>query len=189
MKIAVVTTFPESQFDVCAKEMLQTFNQFWPQDIKIYVQLDQDTGPELNNKVLDALGGEGRCFVANQFDKEQLDFIERWKDYKPRSYLDEVVKFSHKVFALEKCADAIKDEVDYIIWLDADVITKKPIDLEYLQSVFPAEDEVVSYLQRKGLHSECGFVVYNMKAGGYDLLRQMKNEYIVSDFKEYKLGS
>jgi len=143
--------------------------------------------PELNNKII-SVTGEDRVFIAGKFDDDQKKFIERWKNHKPKSYLDDVVKFSHKVFALEKCADAIKDSVDYLIWLDADVITKKPIDYEYLKELLPADDEVVSYLNRKDLHSECGFVVYNMKADGYDLLHQMKNEYVLGTFNDYKHG-
>lgn len=146
----------------------------------MYVQLDEmhpEAFKELNNKIVTILGEE-RCFIAGKFEEEQKAFIEAWKDHKPKSYLDDAVKFSHKVFALEKCADAIKDSHDYLIWLDADVITKKPIDYEWLKTVLPADDEVVSYLARKGLHSECGWVAYNLKAGGYDLLKAMKDEYL-----------
>jgi hypothetical protein len=190
MKIAACTTFPKHFFDTCAGEMLSTFAKNWPQDIKMYIQLDEmpkEEFIELNNKILTILGEE-RVFIAGKFDDDQKDFIERWKDHKPRSYLDDVVRFSHKVFALEKCADAVKDSVDYLIWLDADVITKQPLDYEWLKKVLPADDEVVSYLQRDTLHSECGFVVYNMKAGGYDLLHQMKNEYTLGNFSEYTKG-
>lgn len=190
-RIAVCTTFPKEHFSVCAAEMLQSFKNNWPEEVKIYIQLDEmpaDEFNELNNAIITILG-EGRSFISGKFDADQLAFKERWKDWKPKSYLDDVVKFSHKVFALEKCADALKDTVDYLIWLDADVITKKPVDYEWLKTVLPADDEVVSYLHRKGLHSECGWVAYNMKAGGYELLLQMKNEYVLGNFSDYPKGA
>lgn len=190
-RIAVCSTFPLEHFSICAAEMLQAFKNNWPEDIKIYIQLDEmpaDQFNELNNSIVTILG-ENRSFISGKFDDDQLKFKERWKDWKPKSYLDDVVKFSHKVFALEKCADAIKDSVDYLIWLDADVITKKPVDYEWLKTVLPADDEVVSYLHRTGLHSECGWVAYNMKAGGYDLLLQMKNEYVLGTFADYPKGA
>ncbi len=190
-RIAVVTTFPNDHFEVCAAEMLASFNEYWPKDIKIYIQLDEqpeDSFNDLNNKIVSILD-QDRCYIAGKFDDEQRIFIERWKDHKPTSYLNSVVKFSHKVFAIEKCADAIKDDVDYLIWLDADVITKSAVDYEWLKTVLPDDDQVVSYLHRKGLHSECGFVAYNMKAGGYDLLKEMKNEYLLDHVKEYKRGA
>lgn len=190
MKIAVATTFPEGQFSICAAEMLASFKKHWPEDVKIYIQLDEqpeESFRDLNNKIMDILG-EDKCFIAGMFEQEQKEFIERWKDHKPESYLWDIVKFSHKVFALEKCADAIKDDIDYLIWLDADVITKHPITYEWLKSVLPGDDEVVSYLNRGELHSECGWVAYNLKAGGYELLSQMKNEYILGHFNEYTKG-
>jgi hypothetical protein len=190
MKIAVCTTFPNNHFEVCAAEMLASFHQYWPEDIKIYIQLDEqprESFVTLNNHIIDIVGEE-RSFIARTFEDEQKQFIERWKDHKPKSYLDDVVKFSHKIFALERCAEAVKDEYDYLIWLDADVITKKPITLDWLREVLPTGDEVVSYLGRKNFYSECGFVAYNLKAGGYDLLLKMKNEYINDSFKSYPGG-
>lgn len=190
-RIAVCTTFPKEHFQICAAEMLSSFKQYWPEDIKIYIQLDEMPAREfddLNNAIVSILG-EGRSFIAGEWEEDQKKFHERWKDWKPKTYLDDVVKFSHKVFALQKCADAIKDDIDYLIWLDADVITKRTVDYEWLKTVLPADDEVVSYLHRKGLHSECGWVAYNMNAGGAELLSQMKNEYILGNFKDYKKGA
>lgn len=198
MKIAVCTTFPNEQFDVCAKEMLETFHKYWPEDIKIFIQVDeqgQDSFNDLNNNILAAVGtraeaGEvsDRCYISAAWHDEQKKFMNQFKDHKPKSYKENIVGFSHKVFALEKCADAIKDDVDYIIWLDADVITKSEVTYDWLKSVLPEDGQVVSYLHRGGLHSECGFVAYNMRHGGYELLHQMKNEYILGGVLEYKNG-
>lgn len=189
-RIAVCTTFPADHFDVCAKEMLASFCANWPEDIKIYIQLDEMSEPDfmdLNNRIIETTGEE-RAFIAGKFDEDQKAFIDRWKLHKPQSYLGEAIKFSHKVFALEKCGDAVKESVDYLIWLDADVITKSKVDYEWLKSVLPADDEVVCYLDRKGLHSECGYVAYNMKNGGYELLSQMKNEYVLDSILTYEKG-
>ncbi len=168
--------------------MLYTFNQYWPQDIKLYIQLDEmpaDQFNALNDRIIEILG-EDRCFIAGLWDDDQKAFMERWKDHKPKTYMHDVVRFSHKVFALEKCADALKDTVDYLIWLDADVITKQPIDYEWLKEVLPGEGEVCSYLGREGWYSECGFVAYSLKAHGYDLLRHMKEDYVRDEFQTNK---
>lgn len=191
MKIAVVTTFPNEHFNICAEEMLTAFHAYWPEDVKIYIQLDEQSEAsfnELDAKIL-KIFGEDRFLLSGKFEEEQKEFIAKWKPFKPQSYLDDIVKFSHKVFALEKAADAAKDSIDYLIWLDADVITKRQVDKAWLKTVLPEDDEVVSYLHRKGLHSECGFVAYNMKNGGYDLLLEMKNEYLHGDFTKYTRGA
>ena len=194
-KIAICTTFPNEYWNICAAQMLASIKNNWPEDIKVYVQLDeQDEASfvDINNKVLQVMG-EDRVFVASLWDEDQKAFLERWKDYKPESYMFDVVRFSHKVFALEKCADALKDSHDYLIWLDADVITKKPIDYEWLREVLPAGDEVCSYLGRNQAdnavdYSECGWVAYNLRAGAYELLEAMKNDNVHDKFKDDEKG-
>jgi hypothetical protein len=189
MKIAVCTTFPNHHWNICAAEMLASFHAHWPEDIKIFVQIDEqdeETTKKLHNAIVDTLG-EDRSFISHRFDKDQKDFIDRWKDHKPETYLHDVVKFSNKVFAIEKCAEAIKDDYDYLIWLDADVITKKQVTYDWLKTVLP-ENEVCSYLGREGFYSECGWVAYNLKAGGYDLIKKMKDYYTTDAFKEIQSG-
>jgi hypothetical protein len=186
VSIAVVTSFPNDNWNVSAAEMLATFKAYWPEDIKMYIQLDEqpeDTFMKLNNDIVSIMG-EDRVFIAGLWDEDQKAFRERWKDNKPENYLFDVVKFSNKVFALEKCADALKDSVDYLIWLDSDVITKRQVTYEWLKTVLPDYyTQACSYLGRDGWYSECGWVAYNLKANGYDLLARMKDCYVTDAFK------
>lgn len=182
MKIAVVTTFPQSYWNLCAAEMLASFKANWADDIKIFIQLDE-TEPfaEMNNNIVNIMGD--RAYIASLWDEDQKAFMKRWEAFKPESYMFDVVRFSHKVFALEKCADAL-DDFDYLIWLDADVITKKQVTHEWLKSVLPEDGQVISYLARPWAgYSECGFVAYNLKSGGKSLLRAMKDMYVDDTFK------
>ena len=41
-KIAVTTTFPNSSWQLYAERMLRGFVQFWPEDIQLLVNLDDD---------------------------------------------------------------------------------------------------------------------------------------------------
>lgn len=185
MKIAVCTTFPNKYWNICAAEALASFKAYWPEDIKIFIQLDEQpetTFQEMNNKIVTVLGD--RCLIAGAWDDEQKEFIKRWEQHEPKSYMDDVVRFSHKVFALEKCASALEG-YDYLIWLDADVITKKAISKDWLKDVLPNKDQVASFLGRPYVgYSECGFVGYNLKAGAVELLRDMKAMYLNDGFKQ-----
>jgi hypothetical protein len=185
MKIAVCTSFPNNYWNICAAEMLASFKAYWPEDIKIFIQLDEQSSEDfktINNQVVTVLGE--RCFIASAWDDEQKAFQKKYESHVPQSYMFDVVRFSHKVFALEKCADAL-DGFDYLIWLDADVITKKPITYDWLKEVLPEGDQVVSYLGRPYVgYSECGFVGYNLKAGAKELLKSMKQMYIDDTFKQ-----
>ena len=187
MRIAVCTSFPNNYWELCAAEMLASFKANFPEDIKIFVQVDEQTQEQfhdINNKIVTLLDDRG--FIASAWDDEQRAFLERWKDHKPESYMFDVVRFSHKIFALQKCSDAL-DEFDYLIWLDSDVITKKTITYEWLKEVLPQDDEVVSYLGRPYVgYSECGWVAYNLKAGGRQLLNDMRQMYIDDSFKNLK---
>ena len=66
-KIAVCTTFPKEHFEICAAEMIASFHAHWPEDIKMYVQLDPAPDEEskaLWNACIDA-ASEERLFPSH----------------------------------------------------------------------------------------------------------------------------
>lgn len=183
MKIAVATTFPLDYWNVCAAEMVASFQQNWPEKCTLFVGLDnlpQETFAEYHQKLTD-VSRSNMLFVSNDFDKQQLDFLERHKnDEQPQDYRFQCVRFSYKIFNLYRTAMHAKQQgYDYVIWLDADVITKKAIKMKDLQKWLPNEDQVVSCLDRIEMaHSECGFVAYRLDDTGVKLLTEMRNMYI-----------
>jgi hypothetical protein len=61
------------------------------------------------------------------------------------SYLWDAVRFSHKTFAV---AHAIKNiDTDYVLWLDADTYTFRPITKEFVIGLLP--EEQISKLSRQ----------------------------------------
>lgn len=184
MKKAVVTTFPISYYNVCARTMLETFDKFWPADIALLIHLDCIPQEELDKLSLDlnTLLTSGREFyLCNEFSPDQTAFYERHKDDPALSYRFQVCRFSHKVFALYRAGEYCRaNSVDCLIWLDADVVTHTALTHEILESeLLPRDGEVVSYLGRKDApHSECGFVGYNLKAGASHIVTAMHKRYI-----------
>lgn len=179
MKYAVVTTFPNDAWDIYAQEMLTSFTKYWPEDTMLFVQLDDATHKDnvaiaTNNKALVAIEPSDACkkFVEENQGKDD-----------PKNYRFQCVRFCHKVFALGAAASTIMDmpeeeRPDVLIWLDADVITKKPINEDFLSIAGP-QDFVASYIGRKDWdHSECGWVAYNMKnEAGYAFIRSFCEMY------------
>lgn len=73
-------------------------------------------------------------------------------------YRFQAIKFAKKVFALTTFAE----NVDWWVWIDADVVFEKPLDGAFWSTVCPP-DKLMSYLGRKDWgHSECGFVAYRV---------------------------
>lgn len=164
MKIAVCTTFPTNYWDICAEEMVRTFNDFWPQECTLFIGLDQLPEPEYQAmyKKIEGASKAGReYFVSNNFSPEQQEFLSKTKDDLSKPYRFHAARFSYKIFALQQVAShAAQEGYDYLIWLDADVITKKTIPLEKLMEWLPSSG--VSAMWRKDApHPECGFVVYS----------------------------
>lgn len=171
MKIAVLTTFPNEMYEVYGKEMIQSFVKFWPEEVPLLVQLDDETlyaqvGPLARPQDAIAFGWE----------KEHAAFVERnkGKDHST-NYRKQAVRFCHKVFAIKRAVDAIskqkasggKDVPRYLIWMDADVITTRKVTLEDIEKCLPKEGDAVAYLGRKDWdHSECGWLAFDLDNGG-----------------------
>ena len=181
--IAVVTTFANQHFELYAKKMLESFVQYWPKEVILLVQLDDHTLLEQVQKITrpqDAV-------MVGRSDTHQ-EFIKRnaGKD-DVGNYRKQPVRFCHKVFSIKNAFDAvensrkqaIKDTPRYLVWLDADVHTTKPVSLEELKSCLPKEGDAVSYLGRKDWpHSECGWLAFDLLNGGGDVVAAFHNLYV-----------
>jgi hypothetical protein len=110
---------------------------------------------------------------------DHLEFVTRFKtrDH-PTEYRMRATTFCHKIFTLHHFADKVGNP-DFLVWWDGDAIMNRPVALDELAKLMPREGEVASYLGRKDWdHSECGFVAYNMRAGGKALLDAMHYYYV-----------
>lgn len=188
--IAVITTFPNNMWQVCAKAMLESYVKFWPADIPLLVQLDDDLLLEDVKRVLRPNDG-----VTSGWDKEHADFVSRnkGKDHKT-DYRKQAVRFCHKVFAIKHTLDAveearkdgIQDVPRYLIWMDSDVITTSNVSREMLTPCLPKEGDAVAYLGRKNWdHSECGWLAFDLENGGKDLIEAVFTMYVNDDVFDY----
>lgn len=178
-RIAVATTFPNGY--PTAEEMLVSFDKYWPKNVDLYIDLDpmSEADFEIARQEFGALLPNRDPLLNATWTDDKKKFYETHKD-NGNKYEFHVCRFAHKIFTLWNIAKQLKDNYDFIIWLDADVITKKEVTHEALLSFLP-HDEAVSYLGRTvAPHSECGFVAYNMKKGGYEVLQEMY-EYYMTD--------
>ena len=74
-------------------------------------------------------------------------------------YRWDAVRFAHKSYAIFDAAR--RTNADTLIWIDADTRFFADVDMAELDALAPP-DSAVSCLRRPN-HSECGFVVYNLR--------------------------
>lgn len=180
MRIAVITTFPNNMFDVYARQMLESFVRYWPQDIPILVALDDDSLQSDVEKIV-----RPQDAVLTKWSKEHREFVERNKGKDdPTNYRKQPVRFCHKVFALKSALDAVNEQKkvetapQYLIWLDADVLTTRQVSVDEIAKCLPKQGDAVAYLGRKDWeHSECGWLAFDLEHGGDKLIEQMHFVY------------
>lgn len=182
--IAVITTFANEHYELYARKMLESFVQYWPKEVVLIVQLDDD---KLAQEIGKSLRKDIDVVMVGRKPEHQA-FIDRNKNKEdPHNYRQQPVRFCHKVFAIKNALDliegakskGIKDLPRYLIWLDADVHTTKPLSNEELSQCLPKEGDSVAYLGRKDWpHSECGWMAFDLENGGSNTINAMVESYI-----------
>lgn len=169
--IAVITTFGNQHWNVYARDAIQSFVKYWPAEVPLLVQLDDDAIKHDVGPLLRPQDG-----LSSGWKEDHAAFVERNSQFDdPTNYRKQVTRFCHKVFAIYNAYSAYKDAkaagaVDiprYLIWMDADVITTQAVSIDQLRMCLPVTGDAVSYLGRKDWpHSECGWLAFDMEAEG-----------------------
>lgn len=184
VKIALCTTFPN--WAEYPKETIPTWIENLPKDLITLIGLDPCPNLPKTEEWLFPLAQERMkaktLYISRNFQQDQIDFLKRNKEKDNKDYRLAYARFSFKVFTLkEAMVFAVEDNMDYLIWLDADVVFKKPINEDNFKEWLPKE-EVATYLGRKDWdHSECGFIIFNLKKGGKEFIERMYQMYITDE--------
>lgn len=163
MKVTVVTSMSQKGYETYGKRFIRSFRKHWKYVNATLVIYSEDRLP-VRHRHLDK-------------DKELVQFLKEAENHPsphPGDYRWEAGRFAHKVFALTDPRN--QKDCDWLIWLDADTETFKPVTWEFLETLLPQEADVV-YLGRKDMpHSECGFMAFKrQKAKAF--LRHLRNQY------------
>lgn len=164
-KYVACTSFNEAGWDQYGKQFVKTFLEHWSIPLVIFSE----------DALSDEIMADPRItFIRLDLDTDLAMFMNKWshmpaaKGLEQRvigdaiqyvsNYRYQAVKFAHKVFAITGC----QRDTEWLIWVDADVVTTAKVDDDFLGKVCPP-NSVVSYLGRKEWdHSECGFVGYRV---------------------------
>lgn len=173
MKTAVVTSFPLNY--PTWRDMIKSFDQNWSKDIDLFISVDKISQNEFNalQAEINQLTPSGREFyISNEWSPEKEAFFKRNTDSPDLPYRFHVCRFSHKVFALYGVLQhCLQENYDTIIWLDADVITKKPF------AGLDISEDAATLQRIDAPHSECSYIQFNLKAKGTEIIEKMHNFY------------
>ena len=188
MKIKLITSYKPGCWEQYGKKGIEAMAQHFPKEIDIVVYAEEpkpkcdydriqwvdlnNAEPELtsfkqrhrddpiaNGKLTEIEGG-----VRRVPELQKLGGMDKNKE----SFLWDAVRFANKVFCVINGVRNSKD-YDYVVWLDADTFTFRPVPMDFFEKLLP-KDTMVTYLGREnpklndgGKYPECGFVGYNLK--------------------------
>lgn len=153
MTFEVVTTCNAAGWQEYGHRMALSFAKRWTKEASLTVYAE-GFDPEMDRVSVRSLPAW------------QAEFKERWKDnptargIKPDgtyTYVNDAIKFSHKVAALTDAG--LSTGADVLIWMDADTFTHSDVNEKWLLRLFPAP-HYIAYLDRQNAHIESGFVMY-----------------------------
>lgn len=116
MKIDVMTSFSKSYYDHIGKHSITSWLEYWPKDVQMLAYVE-NCELEPNERI-------------TQIDIATLDeeFYRFMRDPNVKSRIKTFAKKGYSwVHAVEN------SNADYLIWLDADVMTKQPVTKEFLE--------------------------------------------------------
>lgn len=183
----VITSFSPSGYETYAHNFISSFQLYWPNEVKLLVAWE-GVCPDSSINGFDLLGTEpARSFYArhgsNRIVQGLQEGPQRWGKKAKRegySFTHDAFRFSHKVFAVAAASQYV--EGGKLFWIDADVVTERPVPLKFLDSVLPDDCELC-YIPRKGYHSELGFVGYNLAHPETRMfIHNYKNQYALDLF-------
>jgi len=167
MKYTVITTFNQVGLDLYGLNMVQSFDQYWPRNIALWVYTENCSMPSNDRVVIRDLLQCSPDLVAfkqqhaNNPTANGLVAKDTGVPFHDNSFKWDAVKFSHKVFAvIHACANA---DTDWVIWLDADTKTFTEVPEDFLPTICNSQAMACYLGRRQKYHSECGWVAYNLR--------------------------
>ena len=184
MKIKVVTSYKPGTWGSFAKRGIHSMAEQFPPEVDIFLYCEEQVPKDVDSRIT--------CVDLQQAEPELFKFKAKYKDdptangkikhieggvrRSPNlqgldkdkdSFLWDAVRFANKVFCV---VNAVRNSqgYDYVVWLDADTFTFRPVPINFFTNLLPKET-MLTYLGREnptlgdgGVYPECGFVGYNL---------------------------
>ncbi|WP_159591622.1 hypothetical protein [Chelativorans xinjiangense] len=182
--VNVVTTMHRGGYEQYGQIMVRTFLEHWPENVRLTVYAEDFELQEHSERLevvdlhqacpaLVAFKEANKAPWQNGVTGSSAAKEARVKLTDKYHFKYDAVKFSNKVFAY--CAQASRTNSRYLVWLDADTVTTKPVPEDFITSL---GDAFLIYLGRRYTHSECGFLRFDMShSNALEFFRVMQAMY------------
>ena len=191
--INIVTSFNPKGWETYAKKMIESANKFLSDDLHLtayYHDFDDKTikqFPKSKNITFKNLN-KVPSMLKYRDEMKLHDGTEGKR--MPYNWRLDAIKWCHKVYALTDFSFKLVEEgmqMGWVVWLDADIILKKPITKKDLLGIIPLGSELV-HLGRKDVdYSETSFMAFNLNnVPPLDLLLDMRGIYDSHEVLSYR---
>lgn len=200
MKIKVITSYKPGTWNQFAKRAVESVLEHWPENTSVTVYHETQTQDLFEHPRLDWVdiheaqpelvkfkNKYGDDPVANGEINEIPNGVRRPGPMPSKgSFQWNAVRFANKVFCV---THSLKNSpgYDYVVWLDADTYSFRPMPSSFLEKLLPGES-MLTYLGRGDEDPECGFVGYNLKHTDIQKLIDEWEDLYIND-KIFKITS
>ena len=165
--------------------MIRTFLQNWPQEVELHVYAQDCTVEEhatnlfvydLHKKIPPLVAFKQRyCHDPRATGRNPLGPPDRKGKQPGIGFRWDAVRFSHKVYA--QCDLAQNQDIDVMIWMDADMVCHSPISHNILDREIPGHVGV-AFLGRARKFTETGLWAINLRRpGSREFMERMQRAY------------
>jgi len=174
MKTKIVTTFHAPVFQLYGKNMIETFDQHWSNDVEMHIYYEGEI-PRIGSsrivyhdlleccpELITFKEDYGHDPIANgKIGVSPHGLIRndiKTKHKNKESYLWDAVRFSHKVFC--QIHAARQHDADHMFWIDADTVTFRDVGDAYKSWIHG--DEIFCTFLGRITYTETGFIGFNL---------------------------
>jgi predicted O-methyltransferase YrrM len=190
-----VTSFSESGYHEYAKNMLESVVEKWnPKHFKLYAYYH-----DFDINSVDAPQSETIEYRNLNDIQEMLQYRERMKQHdgthggtQPYNWRLDAIKWCHKVYALSDLAfemmeEEAHDESNWMIWLDADTVTTKRLDIKQFPKWLPDKADLVHLGRKDADYSETSFLGFNLSSHNTcSIIADFRGAYTIGETISYR---
>jgi hypothetical protein len=191
--IRFVTSFSAEGYEQYAKNMLFSVLKYWKDDLQL-IAYHHDVPQDVINEFP----------VGRNIEYRNLNDVEDMLSYREHMKLHDgteggqlaynwrmdAIKWCHKVYAMTDLSLEISEKEvkgGWLIWLDADTVTTKPLSEERLLKILPEKAELVHLGRKDADYSETSFIAFNLDyQTPHFLLADFKGCYDIGEVVSYR---
>lgn len=119
MRIEIITSFNEHYYNLIGKSSVESWLTYWPKPLELTCFVEEFSMPE-QERIIQV--------PFTEFESEYLKIQKSKIGGQARKFAKKAWSFIHAMETID---------ADWIVWLDADVITIADIPLDFFESLFP----------------------------------------------------